>query len=57
MPSYSGLWNGVYGINYSALGSNNTKELNNTDRVMLSKTLSRTRGGRVLGALIKADHG
>lgn len=57
MPSYSGLWNGVYGINYSALGSNNTKELNNTERVMLSKTLSRTRGGRVLGVLIKALNG
>ena len=57
MPSYSGLWNGVYGVNYSALGTNNTKELNNTERTLLSKSLSRTRGGRMLASLIKALNG
>lgn len=57
MPSYSGLWNGLYGVNYTALGTNNTKEFNNTDKVHLTKVIARTRGGRVLATVMKALNG
>ena len=58
MPSYSGLWNGVYGINYSALASNgNTFEQNNRVRNTLTKLLSKDRGTRKLMSLMKALNG
>lgn len=57
MPSYSGLWNGEYGENYSALGSNNTAEQNNTLRTHLTKLVSRGRGNRKLMALMRALNG
>lgn len=58
MPSYSGLWNGVYGVNYSALASNgNTFEQNNRVRNTLTKLLSKDRGTRKLMSLMKALNG
>lgn len=58
MPSYSGLWNGVYGVNYSALVSNgNTFEQNNRTRITLTKLLSKDRGTRKLMSLMKALNG
>lgn len=58
MPSYSGLWNGIYGINYSALASNgNTFEQNNRTRTNLTKLISKDRGTRKLMSLMKALNG
>lgn len=58
MPSYSGLWNGIYGINYSALASNgNTFEQNNRLRTNLTKLVSRDRGTRKLMSLLRALNG
>jgi hypothetical protein len=58
MPSYSGLWNGVYGVNYSALASNgNTFEQNNRLRNTLTKLLSRDRGTRKLMSIMRALNG
>lgn len=57
MPSYSGLWNGVYGVDYATLGTNNTKELNGNIRRRLSKLIARERGGRKLAAIMKALNG
>lgn len=58
MPSYSGLWNGVYGVPYSALASNgNTFEQNNRTRTQLTKLISRDRGTRKLMILMKTLNG
>jgi hypothetical protein len=58
MPSYSGLWNGVYGVNYSALASNgNTFEQNNRLRTQLSKLVARDRGSRKLMSIMRALNG
>jgi hypothetical protein len=58
MPSYSGLWNGVYGVNYSALASNgNTFEQNNRLRNTITKLISKDRGTRKLMALLRALNG
>ena len=58
MPSYSGLWNGIYGINYSALASNgNTFEQNNRLRTTITKLVSRDRGTRKLMSLMRALNG
>lgn len=58
MPAWSGLWNNLYGINYSALASNgNTFEQNNRLRVHLSKLLSRDRGTRKLMSIMRALNG
>ena len=58
MPSYSGLWNGIYGINYSAIASNgNTFEQNNRTRTNLTKLISKDRGTRKLMSLMKALNG
>ena len=58
MPSYSGLWNGVYRINYSALASNgNTFEQNNRTRTAITKLISRDRGTRKLMSLMRALNG
>ena len=58
MPSYSGLWNGVYRINYSALASNgNTFEQNNRTRTAFTKLISRDRGTRKLMSLMRALNG
>jgi hypothetical protein len=58
MPSYSGLWNNIYGVNYTALASNgNTFEQNNRLRTTLSKLLTRDRGTRKLMAIMRALNG
>jgi len=58
MPSYSGLWNNVYGVNYTALASNgNTFEQNNRLRTTLSRLLTRDRGTRKLMAIMRALNG
>lgn len=57
MPSYSGLWNGLYGVNYTALGTNNTKEFNNSEKVRLTKLIARSRGGRIMTAVMRALNG
>lgn len=58
MPSYSGLWNGVYGVNYSALTSNgNTFEQNGRLRNTITKLISKDRGARKLMALMRALNG
>lgn len=58
MPSYSGLWNGVYGVNYSAVPSNgNTFEQNNRIRNTLTKLVSKDRGARKLMSLMRALNG
>lgn len=58
MPSYSGLWNNVYGVNYSALSSNgNTFEQNGRLKNEITKLLSKDRGTRKLMSLIRALNG
>lgn len=58
MPSYSGLWNGIYGIPYSALASNgNTFEQNNRTRTAITKLIAKDRGTRKLMSLMKALNG
>ncbi len=57
MPSYSGLWQNQFNQPYSALGTNNTKELNNSLRTRLTKLITRERGGRKLMALMRALNG
>lgn len=51
--SYSGLWNGEYGENYTPLGTNNTEEVNNTTRTHLTKLISRGRGPRKMMEIIR----
>lgn len=58
MPSFSGLWNVVYGVNYSALASNgNTFEQNGRLKNEITKLLSKDRGTRKLMSLIRALNG
>jgi hypothetical protein len=57
MPSYSGLWNGIYGIPYSALSTNNTKETNNSLKTQVTKHLSKDRGARKLMMLMRTLNG
>lgn len=57
MASFSGLWNGVYGVPYTALDANNTKEVSRNERTRLTKLLSRERGTRKLMALMRTLNG
>lgn len=53
MANWSGLWDRQYGVPYTALGTNNTSEFNNSQRMRIAKTL-RMRGARPLARIMYA---